>query len=133
VTPPAPVIAPFNVVVLVLVTAKVSVLTLRLMLPLNVKLFVPPMVPVTLPALVESTVMGLATDMPLLFATNVPPFKFNVPVPIGPFVMLPVLLTPKLNVPAFSVVVPVYVFAPLKVNVPVPTLTRLPGPLIMPT
>ena len=36
------------------------------------------------------------------------------------------------SVPALMVMVPVYVFVPLRVSVPVPLLTRLPVPLITP-
>jgi len=77
-------------------------------------------------------VNGLAIEMPLLFAVNVPPFIVKVPVPTGPFVMLPVLLTPKFNVPAFKLMPPLKVLAPDKVVVPLPTFVKAKPPPIIP-
>jgi len=51
------------------------------------------------------TVNGLAAVI-LLLPVSVPPFKVRLPMPTGPFVILPVLLTPKFNVPPFKLVTP---------------------------
>jgi len=77
-------------------------------------------------------VNGLAIEMPLLFAVNVPPFIVNVPVPTGPFVMLPVVLTPKFNVPAFKLMPPLKVLAPDNVVVLLPTFVKAKPPPIIP-
>ena len=74
--------------------------------------------------------MALATVLP--FKSHVPPLTVTVPLPTGPLVMLPDVLTPAMSVPAFTVVPPLYVLAPLKVSVPAPVLVTAPVPEITP-
>ena len=74
--------------------------------------------------------MALATVLP--FKSHVPPLTVTVPLPTGPLVMLPDVLTPAMSVPALTVVPPLYVLAPLKVSVPVPVLVTAPVPEITP-
>lgn len=105
----------------------VSVPLLKLPFADRIMLFEPPMLELLL------KVNGLAIEIPLLLAVSVPPFSVNVPVPTGPFVILPVLLIPKLNVPAFKFMPPLKVLAPDNVVVPLPTFVKAkPPPMIPP-
>ena len=101
---PAPLRPPLKLtvcVVPVLATVKV-LLVFKVPAPESVRPFVPLMVPVLLAA----TLYAFAMEKGPVPALRLPPAKVKGPVPIGPFVTLPVELMPRLSVPAVKVVPP---------------------------
>ena len=101
---PAPLRPPLKETVCVVpVLATVKVLPVfKVPAPESVRPFVPLIVPVLLAA----TLYAFAMEKGPLPALKLPPLKVKVPVPIGPFVMLPVELLPRFKVPAVKVVPP---------------------------
>ena len=132
--------------------AKVTVFVLAPTAPLKVMAPVPPKVvlaaTVTVPLAVAAVLLELIKapvlpmPVPEMFKAlaTLKPFKsitapdcaVTVPVPMAPLV-LPTELTPTFRVPALSVMPPVWVLAPDKVNVPLPCLViEPPVPLTTP-
>ena len=99
---------------------------------------VPPRIAIVVRVMVPDAVAAplLLTNEPLTVNSSavVNPFKSTVaPDEMEVAVVVPnASLLPNLNVPAVTAVVPLYVFTPVKIQVPVPDLVNVPMPLTMP-
>ena len=138
------------------VPALIVVVPLKVFTPLKVQVLVPDFVNVPVPLITpdavaipvppiiaaeESMMLPDAVEVPVLFTNDpltvngsavVKPFKLTVApnaIDVAPDALPKALLLPSVNVPAFTVVTPTYVFAPDNVSVPVPFLIRETCPL----
>ena len=116
-----------------LVTVSVRAVAPRFIAPESVRLFTE-----VTPPKVKSpfTVVALPTVKLFELRTVVPPAMVNVPVPTGPLVTagsVPVVLTPKMRLPASRLKPLVKVLAPLRARAPLPVLEITPPELVIGT